>query len=99
MSYERQRAMLRIIQEALANVFRHAQATQVKVAMVATDAHFKLQVTDNGRGMPSQAGEIRPEGDFIRCRNSGHEGQVAANRRHAGNSSQRQVAEVPRCVQ
>ena len=52
LSYERQRAVLRIIQEALANVFRHAQATQVKVAMVATDAHFKLRVADNGRGMP-----------------------------------------------
>jgi two-component system sensor histidine kinase UhpB len=52
LSYERQRAVLRVIQEALANVFRHAQATQVKVAMQATDAHFKLRVTDNGRGMP-----------------------------------------------
>ena len=52
LSYEQQRAVLRVIQEALANVFRHAQATQVKVAMEATDAHFKLRVTDNGRGMP-----------------------------------------------
>jgi two-component system, NarL family, sensor kinase len=52
LSYERQHAVLRVIQEALANVFRHAQATQVKVAMEATDAHFKLRVADNGRGMP-----------------------------------------------
>jgi two-component system sensor histidine kinase UhpB len=52
LAYEQQRAMLRVIQEALANVFRHAQATQVKVAMQATDTHFKLRVTDNGRGMP-----------------------------------------------
>jgi two-component system, NarL family, sensor kinase len=52
LSYERQRAVLRVIQEALANVFRHAHATQVMVAMEATDAHFKLRVTDNGRGMP-----------------------------------------------
>jgi two-component system sensor histidine kinase UhpB len=56
LSYERQRSVLRVIQEALANVFRHAQATQVRVAMEATDTHFKLRITDNGRGMPiSQA--------------------------------------------
>jgi two-component system, NarL family, sensor kinase len=61
LSYERQRAMLRIVQEALANVFRHAQATQVKVAMVATDAHFRLQVTDNGRGMPSKRARSGPK--------------------------------------
>jgi two-component system NarL family sensor kinase len=53
--------MLRIVQEALANVFRHAQATQVKVAMVATDAHVRLQVTDNGRGMPSKRARSGPK--------------------------------------
>jgi two-component system, NarL family, sensor kinase len=52
LSYERQRSVLRVIQEALANVFRHAQATQVKVAMETTNTHFKLRITDNGRGMP-----------------------------------------------
>jgi two-component system NarL family sensor kinase len=53
LSYDRQRSVLRVIQEALANVFRHAQATQVKVAMEATATHFKLRITDNGRGMPT----------------------------------------------
>jgi two-component system NarL family sensor kinase len=52
LSYERQRAVLRVIQEALMNVFRHAQATEVTIAMRATDTHFKLRVADNGRGMP-----------------------------------------------
>jgi two-component system sensor histidine kinase UhpB len=52
LSYERQRAVLRVIQEALANVFRHAHATRVKIAMEATGTHFKLLVTDDGRGMP-----------------------------------------------
>ncbi len=59
--YERQRAVLRVIQEALANVFRHAQATQVKVAMQATDTHFKLRVTDNGRGMPINQARSGPK--------------------------------------
>ncbi|WP_426533115.1 sensor histidine kinase [Bradyrhizobium sp. McL0615] len=54
--YETQRSVLRIIQEALMNVFRHAKATQVKIAMEATDTHFMLRIIDNGRGMPmSQA--------------------------------------------
>jgi two-component system, NarL family, sensor kinase len=52
LSYERQRAVLRVIQEGLANVFRHAQATEVKVAMEVADTHFKLRISDNGRGMP-----------------------------------------------
>lgn len=54
--YERQRSVLRVIQEALANVFRHAKATQVSIAMRATESHFKLRISDNGCGMPiSQA--------------------------------------------
>ena len=61
LSYERQRAVLRVIQEALANVFRHAQATHVKVAMEATDTHFKLQVADNGRGMPINQARSGPK--------------------------------------
>jgi two-component system NarL family sensor kinase len=51
LSYEQQRAVLRVIQEALMNVFRHAQATQVNVTMEAMDTCFKLQVADDGRGM------------------------------------------------
>jgi two-component system sensor histidine kinase UhpB len=52
LSYEKQRSVLRVIQEALANVFRHAQATEVKIAMEVADTHFKLRISDNGRGMP-----------------------------------------------
>ena len=85
LSYERQRAVLRVIQEALANVFRHAQATQVKVAMEATDAHFKLRVTDNGRGMPINQARSGPKADFIWCRNSGYESQIAAAGRYSRN--------------
>ncbi len=52
LSYDRQRTVLRIIQEALTNVFRHAKATQVKVSITATPTHFRLRVSDDGRGMP-----------------------------------------------
>jgi two-component system, NarL family, sensor kinase len=61
LSYERQRAVLRVIQESLMNVFRHAQATQVKVAMETMDTHFKLRVADNGRGMPINQARSGPK--------------------------------------
>lgn len=51
--YRKQRSLLRIIQEALTNVFRHAKATKVGVAIGATEGNFRLRVTDNGRGMAS----------------------------------------------
>jgi two-component system NarL family sensor kinase len=56
LSYDKQRSVLRVIQEALTNVFRHAKATQVKITLEAADTHFFLRISDNGRGMPiSQA--------------------------------------------
>jgi two-component system, NarL family, sensor kinase len=50
--YERQRSLLRVIQEALTNVFRHAKASEVKIAIDAIDRHFRLTISDNGCGFP-----------------------------------------------
>jgi PAS domain S-box-containing protein len=44
-------ALFRIVQEALTNILRHAQATRVGVAMKEEDGMFVLTVTDNGRGI------------------------------------------------
>jgi PAS domain S-box-containing protein len=44
-------AVFRIVQEALTNILRHAQATRVAVAMKELDGVFILTVTDNGRGI------------------------------------------------
>jgi len=44
-------AVFRIVQEALTNILRHAQATSVGVAMKEEDETFILTVTDNGRGI------------------------------------------------
>jgi two-component system NarL family sensor kinase/two-component system sensor histidine kinase UhpB len=53
---ETQRSLLRVVQEALANVFRHAKATQVTISIKATDTNVTLRISDNGCGMPiSQA--------------------------------------------
>jgi signal transduction histidine kinase len=44
-------AVFRIVQEALTNILRHAQATRVEVAMKEQDGEFVLTVADNGRGI------------------------------------------------
>ncbi len=44
-------AVFRIVQEALTNILRHAQASEVRIAMNEEDGVFTLTVTDNGRGI------------------------------------------------
>lgn len=50
--YKTQRSLLRVIQEALTNIFRHAQATEVGIVIDATASRFRLTISDNGRGFP-----------------------------------------------
>ncbi|QPF95116.1 PAS domain-containing protein [Bradyrhizobium commune] len=50
--YASQRSVLRVIQEALTNIFRHAKATEVKIVIEAIEGHFRLTISDNGRGFP-----------------------------------------------
>jgi PAS domain S-box-containing protein len=45
-----QRALLRVVQEALANVHRHAAASKVSVAVKCLGGRVHLVVTDNGKG-------------------------------------------------
>lgn len=51
--YEKQRALLRIVQEALTNVFRHAKATEVVIVLEVADGRVRLMISDDGRGMPA----------------------------------------------
>jgi signal transduction histidine kinase len=46
-----QLALLRIVQEALSNVHRHASATVVRVRMKTTRTMFLFDISDNGRGL------------------------------------------------
>jgi two-component system sensor histidine kinase UhpB len=49
-------AIFRMVQEALNNIARHAQATQVDVQLTASDAEWlRLVVSDNGVGMAAGA--------------------------------------------
>jgi signal transduction histidine kinase len=43
--------LFRILQESLANVARHAQATEVKVALAHSGDRLTLEIRDNGVGM------------------------------------------------
>ena len=44
-------AVFRIFQEALTNVARHAQATEVRVKLAMSAGQLDLKVEDNGRGI------------------------------------------------
>lgn len=48
--FDLQRSLLRITQEALANVYRHANATQVDVAITIDADRIELVIRDDGRG-------------------------------------------------
>jgi len=55
----------RLLQEALTNVIRHAQAQKVKVILTYDDQQLMLSITDNGRGFDTHtvlAASTRPQG-------------------------------------
>ena len=51
LSGEQATAVFRILQEALTNVLRHAQATRVEIKINIENGYFALSVSDNGRGI------------------------------------------------
>jgi signal transduction histidine kinase len=50
-------SLLRIIQEALANVHRHAAASHVSIALRTAADTVELIVADDGRGMPAESAQ------------------------------------------
>jgi signal transduction histidine kinase len=44
-------AVFRIFQEALTNIARHAQATEINIRLTQSGSQFTLVVRDNGRGI------------------------------------------------
>lgn len=53
-------ALFRIIQEALTNVFRHAQAHKVWVTLAERKKEIAVSVRDDGVGVLEHAAELRP---------------------------------------
>jgi two-component system NarL family sensor kinase len=52
LAYETQCSLLRLVQEALTNVFRHANATKVKIAIETRGNFLRFRVVDDGCGLP-----------------------------------------------
>ncbi len=52
---EQEVVVYRVVQEALTNVARHAQATQVHVGLAAADRRLRVVVQDDGRGIAGVA--------------------------------------------
>jgi two-component system, NarL family, sensor kinase len=55
-----QRTILRVVQEALTNVHRHAGASHVSVDARIISGHLVVRIRDNGHGMVAPAGPDRP---------------------------------------
>jgi signal transduction histidine kinase len=55
-------SLFRFVQEALTNIMKHAQASQVKVSLQYKKGHIHLSVEDNGRGMDET---VRTEGQGL----------------------------------
>ena len=51
---EHSTAIFRIVQEALTNVWRHANATMVSISLKKKSGELRLEVKDNGKGIPKK---------------------------------------------
>jgi signal transduction histidine kinase len=58
LSNSRATMVYRIFQEALTNIARHAQATEVEVRLAAEEGMLQLHIEDNGCGMPASVANI-----------------------------------------
>ena len=61
---ELESTIYRIVQEALTNVSRHAQATEAVIRVTERDGVLSASVTDDGRGLPD-ASRLGPRGDGL----------------------------------
>lgn len=52
---QRATALFRILQEALSNIMRHAQASQVRITLQQTQGKLHMEIADNGIGMGPDA--------------------------------------------
>jgi signal transduction histidine kinase len=62
LSPKKRQTLMRIIQEALTNVYRHARATRIDITIEVREREFQLEVRDDGQGMmaSNRVCEFRP---------------------------------------
>jgi signal transduction histidine kinase len=58
---EIERTVFRIVQEALTNVFRHSGARRAWIILSNDGEEVRASVRDNGKGIPAQIVEFRPD--------------------------------------
>ena len=61
---ELESTIYRVVQEALTNVSRHAQATEAVISVTERDGVITASVTDDGRGLP-ETSRLGPRGDGL----------------------------------
>jgi signal transduction histidine kinase len=59
--FELQRSLLRVVQEALANINRHAHASSVSLTARLGSRRLSLRIRDDGRGVQNPVSETRGE--------------------------------------
>jgi PAS domain S-box-containing protein len=57
--------LFRIVQEALTNVHRHSGSTRAEIRVIRDPKEVRLQVTDEGRGVPMESLDIISEGGSV----------------------------------
>jgi signal transduction histidine kinase len=55
LSKEESTNLFRIVQESLTNVIRHADANEVEILLALEDDVLRLEISDNGKGIPESA--------------------------------------------
>lgn len=61
---ELESTVYRIVQEALTNVSRHAEASSAVISVTATGSVLRASVTDDGKGLPDSS-RLGPRGDGL----------------------------------
>jgi signal transduction histidine kinase len=47
-------ALFRVVQESLSNIRRHSEATKARIKLVRHDGAVRMEINDNGKGIPPQ---------------------------------------------
>ncbi len=83
---ELETTIYRVVQEALTNVSRHAQASSVHIVVAETDGTITAAVTDDGRGFPAGA-PVQAAADRAALADPTADGQVESGEAAGGGNA------------